>query len=89
MSLLPSCSNCRDICKEGIFLTRQEHAACVSNVSQAVSNGTLKPIPRPEWFRPSDKHFGADGYFKCNTCDAVWTLVTPEREDNGLWERIA
>lgn len=89
MALLPSCSNCRGICEGGNFLTRQEHTACASRVAQAAQNGTLKQVPRPDWFQPDDKHFGPDGYYKCNICDAVWTLVLPEREDNGLWERIA
>jgi hypothetical protein len=88
-TLLPTCVKCRDICKHGGFLTRQEYALCASQVARAVENSTLTAIARPRWFYSDDKHYGADGYFKCNTCDAFWTLVAPEREDNGLWERIA
>lgn len=88
MALLPSCSNCRDICEGGPFLTRKEYADCASCVAQATQNGMLTKVGRPAWFQPDGEHFGADGYYKCNICSAVWTLVLPEREDNGLWERI-
>lgn len=88
-SLLPSCPNCRDICEEGSFLTREEYVTCTSKVTEAVRTGSLAPVGRPSWFNPEDKHFGADGYYKCNICEAMWTLVNPEREDNGLWERVA
>lgn len=89
VSILPSCSACSDICKVGAFIIRQEHSTCLSQIAQAVQKGTLVQIARPDWFKTDDKHFGPDGYYKCNICDAVWTLVLPEREDNGLWERIA
>lgn len=87
-SLLPSCPNCRDIFEQGSFLTRGEYAACISQVTKAVQNRALTQIGRPTWFHPDGKHFGADAYYTCNICDAIWTLVMPEREDNGLWERI-
>ena len=87
--LVPSCVNCRDICPEGAFLTREAFSQCAASVAQRTRSGALTPIGPPPWFKPDDKHFGADSYFRCATCGAVWTLVLPEREDNGLWERLA
>jgi hypothetical protein len=88
-SILSSCQNCRDFCQKGIFLTRTEYAACASKVLEATKTGVLKQVARPAWFYSDDKHFGADAYYTCEICDSLWTLVTPEREDNGLWARIA
>ena len=88
VALSLSCSNCRDICERGAFSTRQEFTACASRVAHAAQNGTLISVPRPDWFRPDNKHFAPDGYYRCNSCDTVWTLVLPGREDNGLWGTI-
>jgi hypothetical protein len=88
-SLLPPCAVCGEICSEGNFLTRQNYLECMPRIEQSIRNGLLVQIPRPRWFHAGDKHFGADGYFKCTACNAIWTFVMPEREDNGLWERLA
>jgi hypothetical protein len=85
---LPACSDCGHLCDSGVFSSRQEHSACAAQVKESVRKGTLKGIPRPNWFRASPHNLGADGYFECGNCSAIWTLVEPEREDNGLWERI-
>lgn len=88
-ALIPSCIDCRDLCEGGVLLTRQQSALCTSTVSKAMQLGFITPSHRPPWFAPRDIHFGADAYFKCRTCGALYTLVAPEGEDNGLWERFA
>lgn len=88
-ALIPSCIYCRDLCDKGVFLTRQQNALCTSTVSKAMQSGYVTPTRCPPWFAPPDIHFGADAYFKCRTCGALYTLVAPEGEDNGLWERFA
>jgi hypothetical protein len=86
--VLPACSACAHIGDIGVFSSRQEHSACIARVKESVLRGVLKGIPRPKWFHASGHNLGADGYFECENCSAIWTLVEPEREDNGLWERL-
>lgn len=87
--LLPSCVKCGNICQAGPFTTRQDHATCASNVDVAMKNGVLSRIPQPNWSPIDSSQLGADAYFKCTSCGSVWTLVEPERQDNGTWERLA
>lgn len=87
--LLPACAYCGQMPAVGVFTSREQHSTYASWVTQAVRNGTFKPIPRPDWLHSTQQHFGADGYFQCTNCGSLWTLVEPEREDNGLWERLA
>lgn len=86
--LLPSCPDCAQLCEGRVFSSREEHGVCAARVEDSLRAGTLKRIQRPDWFHPSELHFGADGYFECTMCGTIWTLVEPEREDNGLWERL-
>jgi hypothetical protein len=87
--LIPTCARCGQICQVGPFTTRQAHAKCASNVDAAVKNAVLSRIAQPNWVPIGNSQFGAAGYFKCTGCGSVWTLVEPERQDNGTWERLA
>jgi hypothetical protein len=87
--VLPSCIKCGNICQAGPFTTRHDHATCASNVEMALKNGEISRIPLPSWAPIDNSQLGADAYFKCMGCGSVWTLVEPERQDNGTWERLA
>jgi hypothetical protein len=87
--LVPDCAKCGHICPRGPFTTRQEHAGCASKVEIAVKNGDLSRIPPPNWRPIDNSQLGADAYFECTACGSVWTLVEPERQDNGMWDRLA
>lgn len=87
--ILPACSNCADICKEGAFANRSEHVSCASRVDLAILDGYLERIKKPSWVGQDNFQLGADAYYKCSSCGSIWTLVEPERQDNGLWERLA
>lgn len=88
-TLIPTCVKCRSICQAGPFMTRQDHAKCALNVDIVVKNGHLSQIPRPNWTPIDNSQLGADAYFICTGCGSVWTLVEPERQDNGTWQRLA
>lgn len=88
-AILPSCLKCSAICKEHAFYDRSEHAACASAIDQALQAGILRRLAKPKWYVPSNTQPGADAYFACSFCGSIWNLVEPERQYNGLWERIA
>lgn len=88
-TLLPSCGKCGNIYQAGPFTTRQDHATCASKVDLAMKNGELIRIPQPIWSPIDNSQLGADAYFECTGCGSIWTLVEPERQDNGTWERLA
>lgn len=88
-ALLPGCSHCERICSQGAFDSRSEQHECERRVDAALQGGDLRRVKRPVWFNPHHSQLGSDGYFECVTCGSVWTLVEPERQDNGLWERIS
>jgi hypothetical protein len=87
--LLPACIECQNLCQEGTFWSRHEQGKCPAQIVNSVQKGYLRKISRPEWVHSGGTHFGADAYFECTICSAIWTMVEPEREDNGLWERLA
>jgi hypothetical protein len=87
--LLPACDSCQGIFPEGPFNSRQDHSSCSSMVNLAVSNGVFIRKPMPIWIKPDASHRGADAYFSCARCGALWTMVDPEREDRGFWARLA
>lgn len=87
--VLPACVKCGNICPAGPFITRQDHATCATNVDAAVKNGDLCRIPQPNWASIDNSQLGADAYFRCTGCGSVWTLVEPERQENGTSERLA
>ena len=66
-----------------------EQLAYSSRVDVALSSGELVRIKRPQWLQHGGTQLGADAYFECKFCGAIWTLVEPERQDNGMWQRIA
>jgi len=86
--VLPPCSKCSSLFKEGEFSDRAEHASCARIVDQAMATGLLNRVGRPNWFKPNSNQLGADAYFECSSCGALWTLVEPERQYHGLWERV-
>jgi hypothetical protein len=89
VNLLPDCTRCGRICQPGPFASRIEHAECASLVDSAVNDEVLLRVKRPGWVLLDQRQLGADAYFECRNCGALWTLVEPERQDNGLWERLS
>ena len=87
--LLPGCTHCGQVGAPTTFASRQEHSSYAKRVDDAISNNILKRVKAPQWLLPDNSQMGADGYFKCSVCGAIWSLVEPERQDNGKWERIA
>jgi hypothetical protein len=87
--LLPACTHCDQVGAPTIFASRQEHSSYAKRVDGAISNGILKRVKSPNWLLPDNSQMGADAYFECAVCGAIWSLVEPERQDNGKWERIA
>lgn len=87
--LLPSCSACGKLWPRGAFSSRADHQACAQRVDMALADGVLRRTDRPAWVLSDVSQFGSDAYYGCVNCGAHWILVEPEREDNGLWDRIA
>lgn len=87
--LVGSCNNCKNVYPEGDFVPRVKHEECAARVEVAVSAGVLELVRRPAWIGHRLQNIGSDRYFRCKTCDSVWTHIAPERHDDGLWERIA
>lgn len=87
--VFPNCSLCEALCDVGHFTSRQAQSSCEARVYDSFQRGDIQRVSRPEWFNPTQAHFGADGYFSCTRCGSIWNMVEPEREDNGLWGRIA
>lgn len=88
-SIVPACQVCSGINPVGVFSSRQDHARCAQHVDAAMTSGALKRIRIPSWFQAAHSQLGADAYFECTCCGSIWTLVEPERQDHGLWERLA
>lgn len=87
-TVIPACLSCSSLFKEGEFSDRAEHLSCANIVAQAITTGLLNRVARPIWFKPNSNQLGADAYFECSSCCALWTLVEPERQYCGLWERV-
>lgn len=87
--ILPGCAHCSSLYPETTFSSRAEQARCAQVVDAALSRGILKRIARPAWMVPDTTQLGADAYFICATCGAIWTLVEPEQHCHGLWFRMA
>ena len=88
--LLPACTpHCDQVGVPTVFASRQEHSSYAKTVDGAISNGILKRVKSPNWLLPDNSQMGADAYFECGVGGAIWSLVEPERQDNGKWERIA
>ena len=87
--LLPACTHCNQVGAPTIFASRQEHSSYAYRVDDAISNAILTRVKPPYWLLPDNSQMGADAYFECTVCGAIWSLVEPERQDNGKWERIA
>lgn len=87
--LVPACSKCAKTGEQKIFGSRIEQLAYSNRVDLALESGELVRIKRPQWFQHCSTQLGADAYFECKFCGAIWTLVEPERQDNGMWQRIA
>jgi hypothetical protein len=87
--IVPCCEKCNVIYRLGEFKSRKEYSICESSVEKALSSHILSPSIKPIWYEPSKGQLGADSYYKCTKCGAVWNLVLPERHCNGLWDRVA
>lgn len=88
-NLIPACSQCVQVGEQKIFESRAEQLSYARRVDATLNGGPLKRIKRPNWFQHDGAQLGPDGYFECTSCGAFWTLVEPERQYNGLWQRIA
>ncbi|UTM58454.1 hypothetical protein L4174_006340 [Photobacterium sp. CCB-ST2H9] len=89
VNILPDCVNCHGIYRQGVFESRNEHASCSKYVDQAVQGNVLVSIQKPKWYKPKAGQLGPESYYSCTSCGSIWNLVEPERQCNGLWERIA
>jgi hypothetical protein len=87
--LFSACDQCLNLFPQGEFASRLEHSDCVKKVDAAISQGLLTRVDQPDWFKPSTNQIGSDAYYRCTSCGALWSLVEPERQYHGLWERIA
>lgn len=87
--VLPACTNCSAICPQHIFSSWQEYKQCEGRVDHAEAVGTLLRMSPPAWAVDIPKGGGADGYYRCSKCGAVWGIVRPERQENGSWRRLA
>lgn len=89
VSIVPPCSICGSIARPRAFTLRQEHRFVALHVEQAILGGFLSRIKSPAWLNNDDLEHAADAYFNCGSCGAIWTLVEPEREYTGQWQRLA
>lgn len=87
--VLPACKRCSSIFNEGVFIDKVTHVVCVDSVIGAVGLGILEKIDRPSWYKIAEPHVGAAAYYKCNSCGSLWSIVEPERQYRGGWQRIA
>lgn len=88
-SILPPCKQCNALPPSIFFYNRQDQENVFLKINSFLKNGILNNISKPDWYHPDSKPFGADTYYICATCNSMWTLVQPEHEDNGCWQRIA
>lgn len=89
VSLIPACKACSQLPKPKEFTNRAEHADCALRVDACIAVGVLQRIKCPDWVSLQESHVGAYACYMCATCESMWLLVEPERQDNGLWERLA
>lgn len=87
--LLPACAHCAALYEPKEFATRDEHRLCSRRCDLAVAARTLVCVAAPEWGGEVPPSSGSAKHYRCATCESIWVLVDPEREDNGSWSRIA
>ncbi|MCU1733146.1 MULTISPECIES: hypothetical protein [unclassified Pseudomonas] len=87
--LIPACAICGGISPEGSFLEPSEYKACIERLDALMVSGKLVGVPRPIWANRLIQQNGADGYYKCASCEACWMLIEPEKGSYGWWERIS
>lgn len=87
--LSPSCNKCGNLYKIMVFENRKQQLKCLESIEIAEKQKTLIWIDKPYWYIPKDNQLGAEAFYKCNHCGAIWNLVEPEKQYNGLWNRVA
>lgn len=87
--VLPACEVCECISPEGGFSDLSQYQCCSKIVDSKLAAGKFLLIQRPHWIKSEINQYGADGYYKCVSCEACWMLVEPEKGRYGLWQRIS
>ena len=87
--ILPVCTVCGAMCRERTFTSWSDYQQCVTRVDAAEAAGEIVRMKPLAWTYNVGSEAGADAYYRCSTCGAIWGLVRPEREENGSWRRLA
>lgn len=83
------CLNCVNFPAAKNFESRMDFEISMKEIEKFVSIGIYRRIGRPLWFSSSGGYIGAEGFFKCTVCPAIWQISIPEKEENGSISRIA
>lgn len=87
--ILPACAICSGVCTEQTFTSWSDYQQCVTRVDAAEVAAKVVRIKPPAWTYNAGSEVGADAYYRCSTCGAIWGLVRPEKQENGSWRRLA
>lgn len=88
-SLLPACSTCNSVCDDRTFSSWDEYEDCERRVNRAEAARAIGRIKPPIWAISIPEGGGADAYYRCSSCGAIWGLVRPEKQERGSWHRLA
>jgi hypothetical protein len=75
----------------GYYEDREIFQAHESLLSDAEDRGRLRVIRKPRWYNETltrDQIAGAEAYYECRKCRAVWHVLLPERAFSGYIEKI-
>lgn len=84
-----SCQYCKLFPTQKYFLCRSDFNSVMTCLEMLASQSVLARIKPPLWYSSNGNYTGAEGFFECKVCGAIWQVTIPEKEDNGSINRIA
>lgn len=88
LEMLAPCAWCAGSLEAGEFAVYDAFAAFHVRLEQVQAQGRMRRIPAPAWYRLPDEVLGGQAFFRCQGCNAIWSLILPERAQRGRWFRV-
>ena len=86
LECLAACQNCTQVYQAGEFRDYQDFEQCDDRLRSA--SGVFTPVPAPAWYTAPAHILGGEVLYQCQQCEAIWSLILPERAQRGSWCRI-